>query len=265
MRSKDHLESFGDEGKPSKAKRTSADRFAWHACWHGDAWLGVMELSGLATGIYWKIILRMYIKRGALADDDADMARICNESLKNYRRAKRELIAAGRIVVDEENGILFDERAIRELEAANRHSEAQTARVKKRWKDAKPPRSKPVVVVDNDKPATPSQHELCTEVGSNSASKSISTLAPIVENIEEKLYRGDTTQTHTQIRDQPSKVRGTPPARRSPLNRGGAPSAPDPYPPTSDPTARIEAMKRAMLVGDEQPPPGDQTCRRTAP
>lgn len=131
------LDRFGEEHKGERRKRTSADRFAWHACWHNDAWIGVDDLSAAATGVYWKLILRMYMKRAALPDNDAANARLFNVSPSVYRRLKAELIAAGRVIVDAENGLIFDDRAMRELVAAERYSDAQQERAKKRWKPAR--------------------------------------------------------------------------------------------------------------------------------
>jgi hypothetical protein len=233
----------GKDEQPAKAKRTSADRYAWHQCWHGDALLGVMGLSGLARGVLWTILLLMYNDQSALADDDREMARLCNESLKNYRRAKRELLAAGRIVVDEENGILYCERAIRELEAANRLSKAQSERVKKRWRKQKPA-----------KQAALSQRQLCTEVSTNSAPTSNSTSTPITENTEQKLYRSDTNQSQIDLSSDSSSIPASGSAERAAQPPGGGGALTAPKLDTLSETEReaFLADQRAKLCGEPE-------------
>ncbi len=212
-----HSESK-DRRKPEKKKqRTSQGRFAFHMCYHGDAWLGVDELSGLATGIYWKIILRMYIRRAALTDDDADLARLFNESLKNYRRAKKELLSAGRIIC--EDGLLYDERACRELVGLERYSQAQADRAKARHKGAPAP---PRVVVDNVAPLSPTSRELLHELSTNSLTKSDSSQASEFENIPEILCR-----EHANPESNTHITEGVPTRRAGraaqPPSGGGAP------------------------------------------
>jgi uncharacterized protein YdaU (DUF1376 family) len=267
---KHDVTSFDDESKPTKTKRVKGDRYAFHQCFHGDAWQGILHLSPAETNVYWRIILLMYMSRAALSDDDAHMARLCNESLKNYRRAKAGLIAKGRIIQDEDMGLLFDERAIRELVAADRFSQEQTERVMRRWeakKNAPKRGGKPRVVVDNSTP----KH---AEVGVNSRSTTPPTLAQIEENQTLSGYRSDTNhiQNHkeTEIEAQTSAPRtATPPLRGS-----GAPTEPK----KQRHAEALQALHRAFgssgrpevaEEGFEETEPigakhGAQTCRRSS-
>lgn len=122
----------GDSQQQPKRKRTATkDRFSHHTCWHHDAWQGLLMMPPAEVGVYWRIILLMYIRRGALTDDDRDLAHACHTELKTYRRIKAALVARGRIVVDAENGILYDERTVRELVDAGYFSAVQTERAMK--------------------------------------------------------------------------------------------------------------------------------------
>jgi hypothetical protein len=119
----------GDSPEPVKRKRTATKgQFSHHTCWHGDAWKGILGMPPAEVGVYWRIILLTYIRRSALRDDDREIAQLCHTELKTYRRIKAALIARGRIEVDEENGILFDKRAVAELVDAGFFSEEQTER-----------------------------------------------------------------------------------------------------------------------------------------
>lgn len=137
-----------DRRKPvekSKPRKTSRQRMAYHKAYHHDIWSGLIGMPGDQVGVYWRIILLMYIRRAAISDSDIEIAQLCHEPLKNYRRIKKALIARGRIVVDEEHGILYDQRAIHELVDAGYLSEENTARAMRRWNPKTPPR----VIVDN--------------------------------------------------------------------------------------------------------------------
>lgn len=118
-----------DSPEPPKRKRTATKgQFSHHTCWHGDAWKGILGMPPAEVGVYWRIILLTYIRRSALPDDDREIAQLCHTELKTYRRIKAALIARGRIEVDEENGILFDKRAVAELVDAGFFSAEQTER-----------------------------------------------------------------------------------------------------------------------------------------
>lgn len=162
-----------DSGAAPKRKRTAtADRFSHHTCWHHDAWQGLLMMPPAEVGVYWRIILLMYIRRGPLADDDRDLAHACHTDLRTYRRIKASLVERGRIVVDAENGIVFDERTVRELVDAGFFSETQTERAMKRHASGRtrngsqnPPhlcgKSAPTLV-ENDTPSLSNQRDgLC--------------------------------------------------------------------------------------------------------
>lgn len=132
---------------PKDPKRGKLNRYAWHQCWHHDAWDGILLMPPDQVGVYWRIILLMYKRRSALPDSDVELAQLCHVSTRAFRRIKAALIEAGRIVVEEDTGLLYDQRAIIELIGAERYSEAQAERAKNRWK-GKPP--KPRLAVDNE-------------------------------------------------------------------------------------------------------------------
>jgi hypothetical protein len=135
------------EGKPPRRKRSSK-RFAYHECYHHDAWNGMIGMSAEEVGLYWRIILLIYIRRAALSDaDDVEIAAACHVPTKTFRRIKRKLIERGRLEWDEENHVYYDKRALEELIALGFFSQAQTERALKRWADRTPAR--PRVVVDN--------------------------------------------------------------------------------------------------------------------
>lgn len=136
-----NLEGFGPEDKPQlKRKRGSQDRFAFHQCFHGDAWAGLLDLDDGEVGVYWRIILLMYIRRAALPLDYGWLAGQCNIPHQRARARCEALEGKGRIVIDREQRLIYDERALRELVAAERFSEAQQERAKQRGheKERKP-------------------------------------------------------------------------------------------------------------------------------
>lgn len=123
-----------DERKPEKKRKRTATRgrFSHHTCFHHDWWNGVLGMPPDEVGVYERIIKLMYIRRAALRDDDRELAQLCHCEIRVYRRIKASLIARGRVVVDEENGLIYDERTIRELVDAGFFSEDQTKRALKR-------------------------------------------------------------------------------------------------------------------------------------
>jgi hypothetical protein len=132
---------MAEEHGARKNKRTaSKDRFSHHACWHHDAWQGLLTMPPEQVGVYWRIILMMYIRRAPLIDCDREMAQLCHTDLRAYRRIKAALIERGRIVIDADNAILFDERTVRELVSSGFYSEAQAKRAKTRHGGATPKR-----------------------------------------------------------------------------------------------------------------------------
>lgn len=211
----------GKTEKPKKRRRASQDRFAFHMCYHGDAWLGVDELSCLAAGVYWKLILRMYIKRAALLDDDADLARLFNEDLRSYRRAKAELLRHGRVVVAD--GLIYDERAFRELVGLERYSDVQAERAKARWKEKAENKKPPLRVVDNIAPLDASSAEVLRQVGAISTSPRVVSPPASVENVEEsgcRAHANPTSNIHTTEGEAHRRAAG----RRLAADGGGAPT-----------------------------------------
>lgn len=209
----------GDGRKPPK-KKARRDRFAFHQCWHFDAWSGLIELSDGEVGVYWRIILLMYMRRAALPLDRRWLANQCNIPLKVLNARLQALEEKGRIVVDTDQGLIYDERALGELVDAGFHSEAQTQRAKKRWAD------RPVLVVHNVAPIRPEVEAEVVQVARNYGSKSAptmgSTQTQVEQNQEHERCRTDANQkplTNTE----PHPPRTAPP-RRSPHESGGASS-----------------------------------------
>lgn len=127
------MESFDDEDKPKRNRRSATKgRHSFHTCWHHDWWSGVIGMPPEQVGVYERIIKLMYIRRAPLRDDDKELAQLCHCDVRTYRRIKRALIERARIVHDEENGLLYDQRTIRELVDAGFFSEEQTKRAAKR-------------------------------------------------------------------------------------------------------------------------------------
>ena len=237
-------------------RKPKRDRYAWHQCWHFDAWNGIEGLAPDEVGVYWRIILMMYKRRSALRDDDIEMARLCETPTRTYRRIRAALIGKGRIVVDEENGLIYDERALAELVAAERFSQAQTDRAKRKWggKTERKPRLR--VVGGKDRSESASLKQLSNNFDVTSA--------PVVENIEKTRCRSDAN--HKPEEKTSLTVQRPPSARRPPLNRGGAPTAPMT---DEERAAKLADQRRRMGLDDPQAPDppsevGDRTCRRAA-
>lgn len=204
------MDGFGAGDKPKK-KRTSADRFAWHACWHGDALLGVQHLDDGERGVYVTLIWLMYQHRAALPLDHAWLARQCNIPVQRLRARLASLEGKGRIVVDTEMNLVYDDRVIRELEAAGRYSKDQAARASKRWgpKPA-PAKGRPELkVVGNVGPLSEENISALAEISPPLSLGLSPPLSPPKVGGAEKANplaakqdhacRGDATQTHTQI------------------------------------------------------------------
>lgn len=141
---KRNLEGFGPDSKAPKKKRGSQGRFAFHASFHGDVLLGMQTLDDGERGVYVTIYMQMYQMRSALPLDHAWLARICNIPVQRLRARLASLVAKARIVVDEEQGLVYDERTMRELVAMERYNQAQADRIKSRWTESgKGPKAKP--------------------------------------------------------------------------------------------------------------------------
>lgn len=104
------------QGKVSRARKKAGDfHYRYHKRWHGDALRGMSDLNPEQRGVYNTLIDLQYERRGPLPNDDAWLARTNNCPLRTFRRIKAELVAKGRIEVDEEAGSVFDKRCIEEL------------------------------------------------------------------------------------------------------------------------------------------------------
>ena len=215
------------------SKRGKRDRYAFHFCWHHDAWDGIMLMPPDQVGVYWRIILLMYKRRSALPNNDVELAQLCHVSTRAFRRIKAALVEAGRIVVEEDTGLLYDQRAIVELIGAERYSEAQAQRAKNRWK-GKP--AKPRLAVDND--------PKCPMIDPIKADKVGGYLAPLAEIVENFECRTDANQ---KPKEETLTETPAPRAAMPPLRAGGA------QPRSEDDREKwLADQRRRMLADDEQ-------------
>lgn len=237
-------------------EKKDAGHYAWHACWHDDAWRGIELMPPDVVGVYWRIILLMYRKRAALPDDDATLAKVCLTSLKHYRRVKRVLIEAQRIEVDEENGLLYCTRAVKQLVRDARYREAQGRRGKKG--------GRPQLAIDNVVPLPVRDDgglraDLEGDFGGDfPGDKS----APAVENIQKAKTTGKATYTYTH---KESFLGGAASSRAAPKRaalppRGGG--APDRKAWLADQAVRMGLAKQEGKDGDGVEAPGDRKARR---
>lgn len=214
-----------DKGAPSKG-----GRYRWSAVWHDDFWAGIVDLNAEELGVYWRIILLMNMKKAALADDDRWLARQCNEPLRSYRRIKASLIRKGRIEIDEENGLVFDGRAVSELVKAGRYSEKQAERASKKGKPAKRARqhSLPLLRVMEGGAAAGANSKEVAKFSAKSCYKIDETSGDFLGNKGSFRENSAATHTHTQ---KDTSSRSAPPADATakraaqPLERGGAQTA----------------------------------------
>lgn len=223
MADREKVDGFGASDKPRKKKRLSGVRFSFHNCYHGDAWQGLLLMPPDEVGVYWRIILLMYIRKAAITDNDVEMAQLCHTSTRSYRRIKASLVARGRIIVDDDHGILYDERTIKELVAAGFFSEVQTARSMKRH-TATPPR----VIVDNDArcdplrdenviPLTTDIHQLLGRSSARSSAEKSVDIAPPPEAIQapsvQSVHANHYPLTKEQANRPPERKRAAQPPR----------------------------------------------------
>jgi uncharacterized protein YdaU (DUF1376 family) len=98
-----------------------------------DAALGGMaELNFEQRGAYCSLIDLLYARDGIVPDNDVFVCRIFHCSVRTWRRLKIDLIAAGKIWVDEA-GLLNANRVAETILSANETSIKQTKRVNQRW------------------------------------------------------------------------------------------------------------------------------------
>ena len=258
-------------------KNTVESRYSWHACWHDDAWRGIEFMPPDIVGVYWRIILMMYRHRSALRDDDETLAMACFTSVKTYRRAKKALLDADRIEIDEENGLLYCKRAIKQLVKDQRFKETQGRRGKKG--------GRPTLVIGNVTPF-PIRDNGDLEARSGATSSRVergfsgdnSTID--IENKGKRKTPAKATHTHTHIDNLPAapNPEAAPPDPRagSPLTGASAPPAQREDRSTWSPE-KIRAWKEAQLAGLAasdpealakahelgQSPTGDRKARRT--
>ena len=232
----------------------------------------------------------MYIRKAALHYDAKELAQLCHCDVRTFKRVTKSLIGRGRIVHDEENGLLYDERTIRELVKAGFFSEEQTARAMTRWNGVTPPR----VVVDetarSDLPSNvailrPEQTVAVSQVLHKVGAKLMETRVDNEGSTErDQSVRGENAHAtqyplpiaHPQNLENPDDGERSSCPRRSPLNRGGAASAPRQAKDRQQWLADQAAALGVTTRGKEEEPigaspdealdefqPGDKTARRT--
>lgn len=223
-------------------KPLTRDTYTWYRRNPSHALKGMKGLTPEQRGVYGTIIDLCYDRRSPLANDDVEMARECGCDVRRYRRIKAELLAMERIVVDVEAGIIYDERAVRELVKAQLYSESQAKRARapnkkstkksttraKAEKAPAVPRAKPEVLQN--------LQDLGQTVGPKSPPRSLKENDKTGANKEEKNKESSLEKIALERPPSPSIGGG-----RS-LQRQNA-NLP---PPAEDPTER-EAMKAAAL------------------
>lgn len=99
---------------------------------------GTEELSFDCEAVYRKLCDFFYLLDGHLKDDDQHNARRLKLSTRKFRSLKNDLIAYGKISI--ENGYIWNDRCERSLEKMQKKSSFAREKAKKRWgnRDAKP-------------------------------------------------------------------------------------------------------------------------------
>lgn len=146
------------------------DRYTWHEKNHLVAIATKADLKPEQRGIYETIIEYCYARRGPLPNDDVWLAKINNCDIRIWRRVKEELRGMARIVVDEENGWVYDERAFRTLVKQGLFSAKQAERARGGGKNKAPARAKgrpQLSVIDGNVAALPADEirDLALTVG----------------------------------------------------------------------------------------------------
>lgn len=262
------------DGKPEGRRGPKrGDHYSWHRCYHDKALAGVSDLRSEQRGVYITLYWLCYSKHGPLPADDEWLARMCNEPLRKFRRIKAELVARGRIIEDLEAGLIYDERTLRELTDAGVFSQAQVKRAEIGGQ-ARKRRPELALIEGGNGGNIPTclQDSLQKEAEKSQLSENY--FGHFACNHSEK---SETLASHEIREDKnPHTASLTSPARAaSPPNGGGAriqKSAPDSYPPVSDRSARMAAMKQRLaaafpeeLEPDRQSePPSEEALRAAA-
>jgi uncharacterized protein YdaU (DUF1376 family) len=132
----------GNGGGRKSRDPLDPDRYSWHEKNHLVAIATKSDLKPEQRGIYETIIEHCYARRGPLPNDDVWLAKINNCDIRIWRRVKEELRQMARIVVDEENGWVYDERAFRTLVKQGLFSAKQAERARGGGKNKAPARAK---------------------------------------------------------------------------------------------------------------------------
>lgn len=132
----------GNRGGRKTRDPLDPDRYSWHEKNHLVAIATKTDLKPEQRGVYETIIEHCYARRGPLPNDDVWLAKINNCDIRKFRRLKEELRQMARIVVDEENGWVYDERAFRTLVKQGLFSAKQAERARGGGKNKTPARPK---------------------------------------------------------------------------------------------------------------------------
>lgn len=107
----------------------------WFKFFPSDWIAGVSGLSAAERGVYVTLLAVMYDRGGPIPRDDARLARMCGLPKVGFSRAVEALLEVGKLV--EESGLLFNERAKKQLtERENRTLTAKEA-AQSRWEKSK--------------------------------------------------------------------------------------------------------------------------------
>lgn len=104
---------------------------AWFKCFPSDFLNGVSDLSPNELAVYTICLMRMYDESGPIANDHDRIGRRCNMRPTHCRKALDALLKAGKLIAHD--GLLFNERARKEIESLHELSTKQASNAHARW------------------------------------------------------------------------------------------------------------------------------------
>lgn len=107
------------------------ERRAWSKFYWDDFLVGTIELSAHDTGVYIKLLARMYGRDGSIPDDPPSLARLVGSDTRQFKRCLNKLIELGKIT--RENGVLSNRRVLDELGKSREISQSASQNSRKRW------------------------------------------------------------------------------------------------------------------------------------
>ena len=105
----------------------------WFQFFHSDWISGTRRLSPTARAIYIDVLCMIYSAGGPIERDDVSMARECAVTLGTFKKAIAELIRQRKF--EEVDGKIFNEKAAKSIEKADKKSESSSRAADKRWNE----------------------------------------------------------------------------------------------------------------------------------